>query len=90
MSLVAPLPSKQTTTQSYAPSHLHEAFASWVEDGAHGFFEPDQTWSILRLLRGLSDSADIMSPELCSYLDMHEGSTYGSAARKLMAELVPE
>ena len=72
---------------SHAPSHLREAFAAWVEDGAHGFFDPDHTWVIRKLFRRLRDCADIMPPELCSYLDMHEGTPYGSAVRKLMADL---
>lgn len=68
--------------------HLRTAFEEWVIDGMEGKPEIDEeTVDVKGLLRQLRDCSDIMPGTLCDELEMRQGSTYSTAAQRLMAAI---
>ena len=45
-----------------------------------------RTWEAERLLRRMWHCSDTMPPDLCSALDVPQGSSYAQAAQGLLAE----
>ena len=87
----APLrpPAKREDATHY-PGHLRDAFGIWVESGMPPEAEVDafypRTWEAERLLRRMWHCSDTMPPDLCSTLDVPQGSSYAQAAQGLLAE----
>jgi hypothetical protein len=82
-------PAKREDATHY-PGHLRDAFGIWVESGMPPEAEVDafypRTWEAERLLRRMWHCSDTMPPDLCSTLDVPQGSSYAQAAQGLLAE----
>jgi len=76
---------------SHYPGHMREAFIAWADAGMPATatvevgYEPQQ-WPAERLLGRMAHCTDVIPGHFCDELGTPLGSTYASAAQRLLRE----